>query len=174
MARYLIERTPNPTGTIYEIYSEERTVVSKVAGDCTFPGCRLTFSAPDCCIVTFIRTDSLEFTFEDLSGRICGYVREAKFSTTGKSIVENGSHGVIGSVKSGFRSKMTVFSDKEETLAIVYRNPDRKIPFLLWPAEAHLLKRYVLETVSDTPLDSRLFFCVVCLLVGDEWQSSSS
>jgi hypothetical protein len=175
MARYFIERTPDSTGPIYEVYSEERALTLKVTADRLPPaGWNLKYTSPEGCLVTSMAQDSLKFSLQNDRGRICGYIREADFSVMGKSIVEDESHHVVGFIKSGVRPKMRVYSSKEEILAEVSRDREKKVPVFLWPSKAHLARQYVLQTASETHLDDRLFFCVICLLVAEEWQSSGS
>jgi hypothetical protein len=175
MARYFIERTPNLlTGTIYEVYSEDRSLILKITRESSAAGCQLNYCDAKDFLTAYVPLNSLDFTFHDAVGRVGGYARQAGFSILGRSIVEDEKHSVVGFVKYGFRPRMKLFSSNGEPIAIIDRDRTRKVPFFLWPSQAHLARRYVLETASETSLDHRLFFCVVCLLVAEEWQSSAS
>ncbi len=162
---YIFREAPLVTGNAYSLFSDDRTYSLNVKIEPLIGGSSwsLSFGESTAQVTAALRINSTDFEFMR-AGEHYGRVREARWSVSGKSKVEDESGKILGFVVSEF-SGTSIRSADDAEIAAIRRWQDPSIARVLGPSDAHLVERYVWKRVSAQPCDRRLLYCFVCLLL---------
>lgn len=112
--------------------------------------------------------DSLNFDFRTSTGEPRGRAREVAFSVMGKSRVEDADGQLLGFLVSRLTSTDFLGPDGN-CLGMAKREMPSGLPVFLRPARAHLVDRFVWKRCGGEPLDVRMIYGYVCILIAAEF-----
>ncbi len=172
--RLLVFRRPLFEDGGYEVFSEDRRYQADVSVPIvTGLEWTLTFKSSSGLTLVPMRVACFSFELLDEQGRLTGSVKEARFSVSGKWVVEDGTGITLGFLRFKHLINMSFSAPDGRELAVArpYRDKKQKLPLVLKQAQIHLMHCYSLERILPLPLDERLLIGFVGLLVVRERSS---